>query len=163
MLSAVRESILRNLPPRQEHSELPPPLRGRVGEGGSAEARKSTHQRKNVRPPPPTPPRKGEGRCTEFGSHPSKTHVSFVPPPWLELTTSEPACRATRVRPPGTMRILSRPVSTNGRRSTWRGARPSSTNVGTVERASVGCAMKPRGSRLSFSRNASSVALSAFR
>ena len=92
----------------------------------------------------------------------SSTQVSLVPPPWLELTTSEPAFSATRVSPPGTMRILSVPVSTNGRRSTWRGARPSSTSVGTVESASVGCAMKPRGSRLSFSRNASSVILSAF-
>jgi hypothetical protein len=31
------------------------------------------------------------------------TQVSLVPPPWLELTTSEPSFSATRVRPPGTM------------------------------------------------------------
>src|SRR4051794_26087673 len=116
MLSAVRESILRSLPPRQEHGALPPPSRG-----GRAEAHTWRRRRKIVPPPPPTPRRKGEGRCTELGSHPSSTQVSFVPPPWLELTTSEPALRATRVRPPGTMRTLSRPVSTKGRRSTWRG------------------------------------------
>src|SRR5262249_55864178 len=68
----------------------------------------------------------------------SSTQVSFVPPPWLELTTSEPFLSATRVSPPGTMRMRSRPVSTNGRRSTWRGATPSSTQVGQVESASVG-------------------------
>ena len=50
--------------------------------------------------------------------HPSRTHVSLVPPPWLELTTSEPAFIATRVKPPGTMRTPSVPVSTKGRRST---------------------------------------------
>ncbi len=72
----------------------------------------------------------------------SSTQVSFVPPPWLELTTSEPFFKATRVSPPGTMRTRSRPVSTNGRRSTWRGATPSSTQVGQVESANVGCAMK---------------------
>ena len=35
------------------------------------------------------------------------TQVSLLPPPWLELTTSEPRLRATRVRPPGTMVTLS--------------------------------------------------------
>jgi hypothetical protein len=34
---------------------LPPPLRGRVGVGGNSELL-------SVRPPPPTPSRKGEGR-----------------------------------------------------------------------------------------------------
>ena len=72
----------------------------------------------------------------------SSTQVSLVPPPWLELTTSEPFFSATRVSPPGTIRTRSRPTSTNGRRSTWRGAMPSSTQVGTVESASVGWAMK---------------------
>ena len=33
----------------------------------------------------------------------SRIQVSLVPPPWLELTTSEPSFSATRVRPPGTM------------------------------------------------------------
>src|ERR1700683_380091 len=36
-----------------------------------------------------------------------KTHVSFEPPPCDEFTTSEPLRKATRVRPPGTMVILS--------------------------------------------------------
>jgi len=35
---------------------LPPPLRGRVGVGGGFEPVR-------LRPPPPTPPRKGEGRA----------------------------------------------------------------------------------------------------
>ena len=48
----------------------------------------------------------------------------MVPPPWLEFTTSEPSFSATRVSPPGTMVTWLLPVSTNGRRSTWRGARP---------------------------------------
>ena len=29
-----------------------------------------------------------------------------MPPPWLELTTSDPSFSATRVNPPGTMRTL---------------------------------------------------------
>ena len=33
----------------------------------------------------------------------STTHVSFVPPPCEEFTTSEPSRSATRVRPPGTI------------------------------------------------------------
>ena len=70
----------------------------------------------------------------------SSTQVSLVPPPWLELTTSEPSRSATRVSPPGTMRI-SLPARTKGRRSTWRGATPLSTKVGQVESARVGCAM----------------------
>ena len=85
-----------------------------------------------------------------------------MPPPWLELTTSEPFFNATRVKPPGTMRTRSRPDSTNGRRSTWRGAMPSSTQVGQVESASVGCAMKFYGADFSLARNAAMVALSAF-
>src|SRR3546814_17482151 len=53
------------------------------------------------------------------------TQVSLVPPPWLELTTSEPSVSATRVRPPGTMVLPVAPVRMKGRRSTWRGARRS--------------------------------------
>jgi len=59
---------------------------------------------------------------------------------------------ATRVRPPGTMRVPLLPVSTNGRRSTWRGATPCSTQVGQVDSASVGCAMKFFGAALSLRR-----------
>ena len=33
----------------------------------------------------------------------SRIQVSLVPPPWDEFTTSEPSCKATRVRPPGTI------------------------------------------------------------
>ena len=35
-------------------------------------------------------------------SHARSTHVSLLPPPCEELTTSDPRRRATRVRPPGT-------------------------------------------------------------
>src|SRR3954462_7199136 len=69
----------------------------------------------------------------------ARTQVSLVPPPWLELTTSEPSLRATRVSPPGTM-VIFLPDSTNGRRSTCRGATPCATKVGQVESASVGWA-----------------------
>ena len=41
----------------------------------------------------------------------STTHVSFVPPPCDEFTTSEPSFSATRVRPPGTS-FASLPEST---------------------------------------------------
>ena len=51
-----------------------------------------------------------------------------MPPPCDELTTSEPALSATRVRPPGAIRT-SLPDSTNGRRSIWRGAIPASTKA----------------------------------
>src|SRR5262249_40184477 len=63
----------------------------------------------------------------------SSTQGSFVPPPWLELTTSEPFFSATRVSPPGTMRTRARPVHTNGRRSTGRGAPPPYTQEGRGE------------------------------
>ncbi len=72
--------------------------------------------------------------------------MSLVPPPCDELTTSEPSRSATRVSPPGT-RLTVLPDSTYGRRSTWRGARPDSTNVGQVDSASVGCAMYFSGRR----------------
>src|SRR5262249_28630218 len=88
-------------------------------------------------------------------THPSKTQVSFVPPPWLEFTTRDPSFSATRVRPPGTMRTPSRPVSTNGRKSTCRDATPFSTQVGQVDSANVGCEMKFFGEVFSFARNCS--------
>src|SRR5215218_8315468 len=91
----------------------------------------------------------------------SSTHVSLVPPPWLEFTTSEPSFSATRVSPPGTIRTSSAPDSTNGRKSTWRGATPEATKVGQVERASVGWAMKPSGAWRSFRENSSSSRLVA--
>src|SRR3981189_119187 len=59
----------------------------------------------------------------------SSTQVSWVPPPCEELTTSDPSRSATRVSPPGTM-VTSRPESTKGRRSMWRGARPWPPKVG---------------------------------
>src|SRR6516165_3317718 len=91
----------------------------------------------------------------------SSIQVSLVPPPWLEFTTREPSFSATRVSPPGTTVMCRLPVSTKGRKSTWRGARPEAVQVGQVDSASVGCAMKPSGSRFSFSRKASMVALVA--
>ncbi|MNY08192.1 hypothetical protein D3C86_1410320 [compost metagenome] len=56
----------------------------------------------------------------------SSTQVSLVPPPCDELTTSEPSFKATRVSPPATIFTVL-PLSTNGRRSIWRGAMPLST------------------------------------
>ena len=37
----------------------------------------------------------------------STTHVSLLPPPWEELTTSDPFTSATLVRPPGSTKISS--------------------------------------------------------
>ena len=56
-------------------------------------------------------------------------------------TTSDPRFSATRVRPPGVMSIRSGETSTNGRRSTCRGARPLLVKIGQVESESVGWAM----------------------
>ena len=68
-----------------------------------------------------------------------------MPPPWLELTTSEPSVKATRVRPPGTIFTPLVPDSAKGRKSTWRGETPLSNEAGQVESASVGWAMKLAG------------------
>src|ERR1035438_2674621 len=49
-------------------------------------------------------------RCTLPNSvsvYDSRTHVSLLPPPCEEFTTSDPFSRATRVSPPGTMFTLS--------------------------------------------------------
>src|SRR4051794_21217060 len=70
----------------------------------------------------------------------SITHVSLLPPPWLELTTSEPLVRAVRVRPPGRTQV-DLPVTIYGRKSTWRGAGPSSVQVGQVDKVTTGWAM----------------------
>ena len=71
--------------------------------------------------------------------------MSFEPPPWEELTIIEPSRIATRVSPPGTIRISS-PNTANGRRSTCRGARwPPPTAVGAVESRTSSWAMKRSG------------------
>src|SRR5262249_17796512 len=63
------------------------------------------------------------------------THVSFEPPPWLELTTYEPSRSATRVSPPGSTHAPPGSVGTNRRRSTRRGAsvRLAASHVGHVD------------------------------
>src|SRR3546814_20790256 len=90
----------------------------------------------------------------------SNTHVSFVPPPWLELTTSEPLRIATRVRPPGVILLPCGDISTKGRRSTWRGASPALVKNGTVASASVGCASTLRGFASRLARKAAVLLLS---
>ena len=70
----------------------------------------------------------------------------------------EPAQRLTQLLreqgvAPGAI-TTSRPESTNGRRSTCRGAMPLSTKVGQADRASVGCAMYRAGSATMRSRKA---------
>ena len=61
------------------------------------------------------------------------TQVSLEPPPWEELTTSEPRRSATRVSPPGRTVTFS-PATTNGRRSMWRpsNAMPTSASPSKV-------------------------------
>src|SRR5205823_535577 len=61
---------------------------------------------------------------------PASTQVSFDPPPWLELTTSDPSGSATRVKPPGSTHTSSPSLTANGRRSTCRGATSSPISVG---------------------------------
>ena len=51
-------------------------------------------------------PVKAVGVASQHGQS-SNTQVSLVPPPWEEFTTKEPSFRATRVKPPGTIWILS--------------------------------------------------------
>ena len=68
------------------------------------------------------------------------TQVSLPPPPCDEFTTSEPRRSATRVSPPG-VTFTSRPNRTNGRRSTCRPSKWSSTQHGWRDSASVGWAM----------------------
>src|SRR5258706_1719885 len=78
------------------------------------------------------------------GHHASTIHVSFVPPPCEEFTTSEPSRNATRVSPPGTI-ITSLPDSTKGRKSMCPRATPCSTEIWQVESDSVGWAMNFSG------------------
>ena len=87
--------------------------------------------------------------------------MSLLPPPWLELTTSSPSGRATRVSPPGSTQTSSPLFTANGRRSTWRGASRSSISVGTVDSWTTGWAIHPRGSVVTRRRSASSSSLLA--
>src|SRR5262249_5733394 len=75
-----------------------------------------------------------------WASSSSSTQVSFDPPPWLELTTSEPRRSATRGSAPGVTRVRS-PERMNGRSWRWRGSRRPSTRQGAVDSWMVGWAM----------------------
>ena len=86
----------------------------------------------------------------------ASTQVSFDPPPWLELTTSDPSGSATRVRPPGSTHTDSPSLTANGRKSTCRGERTSPILVGTVDSCTTGWATQPRGSAVIFLRIAAS-------
>src|SRR3954453_5951884 len=91
-----------------------------------------------------------------------RTHVSFAPPFWDELTTRAPASHATRVRPPGVDPMFTPAVNTNGRKSTCRGSsRPSSTTVGCDDSATIGWAMYCAGSARSASHIRKSSSSSA--
>src|SRR6202795_5027637 len=69
----------------------------------------------------------------------SRTQVSLLPPPCEELTTSEPARRATRVKPPG-MIVTFSPDKMNGRKSRWRPCMVSPQKAGARERGTTGWA-----------------------
>src|SRR5210317_174289 len=60
------------------------------------------------------------GDTREHAVHRSSIHVSLLPPPCDEFTTSDPLRIATRVSPPGVTQE-SAPCRINGRRSRWRG------------------------------------------
>ena len=79
----------------------------------------------------------------------SSIQVSLVPPPWEDLTTSEPALSATRVSPPGVMSIPYGLTSTKGRRSTWRGASPARVRIGTQAVAFQGDDAEDEGDEIS--------------
>src|SRR5205085_4797452 len=98
------------------------------------------------------------GRLARGPPGSASTHVSFDPPPWLELTTRLPSGRATRVRPPGTTHTRSPSLTANGRRSTWRGRRWDPTWVGDVDSCTTSWAIQPRGLSSRSSRRASSWA-----
>ena len=68
---------------------------------------------------------------------------------------------ATRVRPPGTTLAPRAPLSTKGRRSTWRGLIPPAVAVGQVVNASGGCAMHFYGACFNFAENLSICGLVA--
>ena len=56
-----------------------------------------------------------------------------MPPPWLELTTRDPAFSAARVSPPGATRTPAGLDRTKGLRSTWRGDSDPPSSVGAVD------------------------------
>ncbi len=104
----------------------------------------------------------GNSRQQHGPIYSSRTHVSLLPPPCDEFTTSDPLLSATRVNPPGTIET-SLPNSTYGLRSTWRGSIRPSMKQGACDRASVGWAMKFRGSARIFALNACALARRAVR
>ena len=67
--------------------------------------------------------------------------MSFTPPPWDELTTSEPSLRATLVSPPGTNFLLRLPMSVKGLKSTCRGERDLFLKIGTDDKSRIGWAI----------------------
>ena len=93
--------------------------------------------------------------------HSSTTHVSFVPPPCDELTTSDPGVIATRVKPAGHDPHAvgagqhERPQVDVPRRDA------RSVAVGQVDSASVGWAMNFSGCAFSLAAKAASVACGA--
>src|ERR1017187_103862 len=89
---------------------------------------------------------------------PSMTHVSFEPPPWDELTTSDPFRSATLVRPPGVTTVFS-PQSTYGLRSMCRPSNPCSHQVGERESMMGSWAMKLRGLAATLARKSSTSSL----
>ena len=76
-----------------------------------------------------------------------------MPPPWEEFTTKDPACMATRVKPPGTISVRYGELNTNGRKSMWRSATPDVVKVGATDKANVGCAMYSCGVAINFFLN----------
>jgi hypothetical protein len=101
------------------------------------------------------------GAVSSLRSSPSSsTQVSFDPPPREELTIIEPSIIATRLRPPGTMLIVS-PKTAKGRRSTWRGTSlPPPSAVGIVDRRTTSCAIHLSGERRMTSARPASVVAS---
>ena len=90
--------------------------------------------------------RRRRRRVTACGSSPapsgySSTQVSLLPPPWEELTTSDPRRSATRVRPPGTDRRLAAEQHVGAQVDVRGPGRRRRTGTATRDSASVGWAM----------------------
>ena len=143
----------------------PVEVRRQCGRASSATNSDDRHSRRMLTgPPDQLRKRTSRHHTVDAPAVSLDTQVSLVPPPWLELTTSEPSLSATRVSPPGTTRTPSAPgqhVGTQVDVARREAARRRST--GTVDSASVGWAMKSSGSALSLAANSAHLRLGRVR
>ena len=97
---------------RYAHCALPPPLWGRVGDGGSSEVVR-------VRPPPPTPPRRGYGMHTSdslfiVSGVKSVSHQSHLDRMW-QLVMAHRGCLDNPLKESRFLRCVNPLATTRGR------------------------------------------------